>query len=112
MNNTAQKPRAQRFSMKVPIHYRKSGMMNWHDGRTVNISRTGVLFQTEENLKTDLKLEIKISLPRRTTLACQGTVVRKEPAVSNRTKIGLAARLTHCRLLGPEKAQNMFGQNS
>jgi hypothetical protein len=105
MNGSAQQPRAQRFPLKVPIHYRKSGMLNWHDGRTVNISHTGVLFQTDENLQTGLKLEIRIALHLKTTLACQGTVVRIEPTVSTSEKTGLAARISHYRLISPEKLQ-------
>jgi len=105
MNESAQQPRAQRFPLKVPIHYRKSGISNWHDGRTVNISHTGVLFQTDENLQTGLKLEIRISLSPKTTLACQGTVVRHEPTVSTSEKTGLAARISHYRLANPDKLQ-------
>jgi hypothetical protein len=109
MNGSAQQPRAQRFPLKVPIHYRKSGMSNWHDGRTVNISHTGVLFQTDENLQSDLKLEIRISLSPKTILACQGTVVRIEPALSTSEKTGLAARISHYRLLSPDKLQETPG---
>jgi hypothetical protein len=109
MNDSAQQPRAQRFPLMVPIHYRKSGISNWHDGRTVNISHTGVLFQTDENLQNDLKLEIRISLSPKTTLACQGTVVRIEPTVSTAEKTGLAARISHYRLLSPDKLQETPG---
>jgi len=108
MVESAQINRAPRFPLKVPIHYRKSGMLNWHDGRTLNISRSGVLFHTDENLKTDLTLEIRISLPQNTTLACQGTVIRTEPTVSTKTFKGLAARISHSRLLSFEKAQELF----
>lgn len=108
MVQSAQINRAPRFPLEVPIQYRKSGMLNWHDGTTLNISRTGVLFHTDENLKADLKLEIRISLPQDTTLTCQGTIVRMEPTVSTETKTGLAAKLSHCRLLSPEKAQSLF----
>jgi hypothetical protein len=105
MVESAQINRAPRFPLHVPIHYRKSGILNWHDGRTLNISRTGVLFHTDENLKTDLKLEIRIYLPKDTILACQGTIVRTEPTVSTKTMKGLAARISHWRLLSLKKAQ-------
>ena len=109
MNGSAQQQRAQRFPLKVPIHYRKSGMSNWHDGRTVNISHSGVLFQTDENLQTDLKLEIRISLSPKTTLACQGTIIRIDPALCTDEKTGLAARISHYRLLSPDKLQEIPG---
>ena len=108
MVKAAKTNRAPRFPLKVPIHYRKSGMLNWRDGSTLNISRTGVLFQADENLPADMKLEIRISLPQQTTLACQGTVVRTEPAVTTDTLKGLAARISHCRILGSEKTGELF----
>lgn len=105
MAEAAQINRATRFPLKVPIHYRKSGMLNWHDGSTINISRTGVLFHTDESLPVDMKLEIRISLPQDTTLACQGSVVRSEPSVTTEALKGLAARISHARILSPEKAK-------
>ena len=108
MTEAAQINRATRFPLKVPIQYRKSGMMNWHDGSTLNISRTGVLFHTDENLPSDVRLEIRISLPQETIMICQGTVVRAEPSVTTDTLKGLAARISHCRILGPEKAKELF----
>lgn len=109
MIETAHKNRPMRFPLKVPIHYRKSGRLNWMDGRTVNISRTGVFFHTDEYLKADLKLEIRISLPRELTLSCQGTVVRAETGISAGSKTGMAIKINHCHLLRPEKAKVLFG---
>ena len=108
MTEAAQINRATRFPLKEPIHYRKSGMLNWHDGSTLNISRTGVLFHTDEDLPTDMKLEIRISLPQETVLACQGTIVRAEPSVTKDTLRGLAARISHCQILGPGKSKELF----
>jgi len=109
MAHPAKRNRALRFPLQMPIHYRKSGMLHWHDGRTLNISRTGVLFHAYENLKTDLNLEISISLPKETTLTCQGTVVRTEPSVSTKAKTGIGVRINHCRLLSSDKAEKLFG---
>jgi hypothetical protein len=72
----AYQPRAHRFPIRVPLHYRKSGMEYWQDGKTINISRTGILFQADETIPTDSVLDIQVSLPLKATLSCQCSVVR------------------------------------
>jgi hypothetical protein len=68
--------RAQRFPLSIPLRYRKNGMPHWQDGRTINISRTGILFQTDETIPTSSVLDIRISFPLDGTLSCQGLIVR------------------------------------
>lgn len=70
--------RAQRFALIIPLHYRRKGLSHWQDSRTINISRTGVLFQADEKLTENSILDIQIKFPKRATLACQGAVVRTE----------------------------------
>ena len=70
--------RAQRFSLQYPVHYRKIGAPHWQDGETINISRTGILFQACESLPTDSILDIEVHLPKKVTLFCQGSIVRAE----------------------------------
>jgi hypothetical protein len=70
--------RAQRFPLNVQLLFRKSGMTYWQDGKTVNISRTGILFQTDETLPKDSVLDLRVNLPLKVTLSCQGTIVRSE----------------------------------
>jgi hypothetical protein len=70
--------RAQRFSLQMPLHYRKSGMLNWQEARTVNISRTGILFHTDESLELNSTLDISVSFPSDATMFCQGSIVRSE----------------------------------
>ena len=74
----ALKPRAQRFPLKLPLKYCKSGMEHWEDSRTVNISRTGILFKADEALQANSVLDIRISFPLKLTLQCQGSIVRAE----------------------------------
>ena len=60
-------------------------MLDWHDGRTVNISRTGILIQSEELLPPDSTLDIRLEFPLKVTISCQGSVVRsEEPAFAVR----------------------------
>ncbi len=69
-------PRAQRFPFQVPLHYRKFDFPDWHECRTVNISRTGILFETDQTLDVNASLEIRVQFPSAATLLCQGSVVR------------------------------------
>ena len=73
--------RAQRFPLNFPLQFRSSGMLQWQKGRIVNISRTGILFQSDEMLPTNSALDIRISLPLKVTLLCQGSVVRFEDSL-------------------------------
>ena len=40
--------RAERFTLALPIRYRPRGTDRWAEGRSLNISRTGVLISTSE----------------------------------------------------------------
>ena len=53
-------------------------MQHWQDGRTINISRTGILFQADERIPADAVLDIRISFPLKAMLSCQGSIVRTE----------------------------------
>ena len=74
--------RAQRFPIKVPMRYRKDKHANWVNGRTENISQSGLLFQAPEPLNPDTIVQICFSLPDNTegesgaTVLCEGRTVR------------------------------------
>jgi hypothetical protein len=70
--------RAQRFPLHLSLRYRKNGVSHWMDGKTINISRTGILFQADERLPVRSVLEISIQFPLKATLACRASVVRTE----------------------------------
>jgi len=77
--------RAPRYAIELPIQYRTPDAPAWHDGRTENISRTGVLMRTRELLPPRTPIEILIVLPsevggRDAPVICRGRVVRTEPA--------------------------------
>jgi len=91
--------RAQRFSLHLPLKYRRLGETQWHVGTTENISRSGLLFQADDVLQPNSVLEINLVLPAEiaglsgTEVVCRGEVVRtvdrKGPAVNP----ALAARI-------------------
>ena len=53
-------------------------MKLWRDGRTLDISRTGVLFRTDEEIPLQSVLDIRVDLPQFMKLSFQGAVVRSE----------------------------------
>jgi hypothetical protein len=70
--------RAQRFPMHILLQYRESGVPGWHDARTVNISRTGILVRADEAVGPESKLDIRLHFPLKVTISCQGSIVRSE----------------------------------
>jgi len=64
--------------MHIPLHYRLSGMPDWCDARTVNISRTGILVRADEAVQPESKLDIRLTFPLKVTISCQGSIVRAE----------------------------------
>ena len=74
--------RAQRFQLRLPLRYRRLGETEWHVGSTENISRSGMLFHTDDVLEPNSQLEINLVLPAEiaglsgTEVVCRGEVVR------------------------------------
>jgi hypothetical protein len=85
--------RATRFPLHLPLLYRESGTDPWQESSTVNISRTGILFETGQALplQTVVEMRIKIPLPSQATLFCRGPVVRKQDSILPETRSLLAA---------------------
>jgi len=78
---------ARRYELDVPLRYRLAGDPDWHDGRAVNASRTGVLFQTTgEGFEAGTAIELQLELPgatRPSKVHCTGAVVRCSRESSN-----------------------------
>lgn len=77
------------------MSYQASGMLDWHEGRTVNISSTGILFRAEGRLEPDARVNIRVHFPSKVVLACQATVVRAE-------KSACAVRFRRYSILRPD----------
>lgn len=80
----APKSRAQRFPIQTSLRYRQKGEAEWQDGITVNISRTGILFETDAHLEPKTFLEMQIVFPSHLTagtaanIICSGRIVRTQ----------------------------------
>lgn len=74
--------RATRFVMTLPMRYRCPGSSEWTSGSTVNISRSGVLFESDIALPPGTGLEILVELSNDNTalaaVRCSATVIRQE----------------------------------
>jgi len=91
--------RAQRFQLHLPLRYRRLGEKQWHEGKTENISRSGMLFQADEALQPSSQLEINLVLPAEiaglsaTEVVCRGEVVRTVEPEGQALSPALAARI-------------------
>ena len=91
--------RAQRFKLNLPLRYRIAGQPAWHKGTTQNISRSGMLFDAEEFLKPNDKLEINLVLPAEigglsaTEVFCKGEIVRASDSPSDQASPAIAAKI-------------------
>ncbi len=91
--------RAQRFQLHLPLRYRRLGETQWRVGKTENISRSGMLFQTDDVLQPNSQLEINLVLPAEiaglagTEVVCRGEVVRTIEGEGGSVSPALAARI-------------------
>jgi len=80
--------RAQRFVVQLPIRYKKIGGRRWFEGKTENISRSGILFRAERVLKLRTAIQMSFTLPvwgkgdGPGEVLCRGSVVRTVAAVA------------------------------
>jgi hypothetical protein len=92
--------RATRFPIRLPLYYRCNGLASWRRGRSLNISRTGILFEAEEDLPMQAAAEVRIELPHASgaILACCGPIIRKQAPPSLQSPASFAAVIRSCSL--------------
>ena len=74
--------RAERFPLKIPLRYLEGGLSEWHEGETVNISHTGILFEAHKSLPVNSELDLELQLAKKTTLSCHGSIVRTQKSLA------------------------------
>jgi hypothetical protein len=95
-------PRAPRRILQVPVRYRPEGDIAWMEGRSENISRSGVLFRADRFISPETPIEILLTLGGETgedvagTLICHGRVVRTEAGSEHDPRAAIAATIA-CR---------------
>ena len=106
-------PRAFRFDLHVPVCFRAKGQQDWRQGRTENMSRSGVLFSSEQTLKPEDDLEMLFVLPvaagdsGAVVLSCEGRVVRSVEPASRESPFQLAATFLRYQFLRPAMAEEV-----
>ena len=76
----ASNERALRYSLQIPLRYRRAGHHDWATGETRNLSESGLLFSAEHLLEVDTRLEITFqtaSLPLLSTGTRTAQIVRR-----------------------------------
>jgi hypothetical protein len=92
--------RAQRFAIHTRVLYRTTHGDSWHEGRMVNISESGVLFQADQAEPLNCAIDLRFSLPKAMTgepavqVACRGVIARVVSSPGSEGAMGLAARIT------------------
>jgi hypothetical protein len=75
-------PRERRLRHQVTVQFRVVGSRTWNEGTTENISRSGVLFRSENSFAEGSNLEVMFEMPKELTgnepaqVICKGTVAR------------------------------------
>ena len=101
--------RAQRFAIETTIRYRNVGQNEWYEGKTENISRSGVLFRAKYMVALRTRIEMNFPLPvggpgvRGASVKCLGHVVREASQVGSASETGLAATIEHYQLMQAEE---------
>jgi PilZ domain-containing protein len=93
--------RARRFALHFSLRYRPVGAAQWHQGRIENISRSGVLFWTDNALEVDTRVEMSFVLPLLDSpwVVCRGHIVRAVLPSDRQAPLGLAATISAYRFV-------------
>ena len=100
--------RAPRFALQLPVRYRLAGDPRWHQGRTENISYSGVLFRAEGLINVNTPIELRVALSSDTRerphpeVFCHARIVRTLPPTEADPRPGLAASIEQYQLLPPQ----------
>lgn len=95
--------RAERYPIRMSVRYREPRGRVWFEGKTENISRSGVLFRTKSVLSPRTTLEMRLVLPAfikdevPCEIHCKGVVVRTEQSSIRGAPPALAVTIQHYR---------------
>ena len=82
------------------MSFRPEGEAQWFTGETVNVSRSGVLFNAERIVERDTQLEIVLNMqvfqvPNTANIVCRGHVVRVESPTEADSRTSIAIAMTN-----------------
>jgi len=96
--------RAKRFAIQIPVRYRIPHTSRWFEGRTENISYSGVLFHAECLLQPKTRVELRFELPPAILgetpgkIFGKGVVVRAEEGATSGIPPALAVSVSGYRM--------------
>ena len=105
-------PRAERFAIETTIRYRSVGEHEWYQGKTENISGSGVLFRGKNLVAPKTRVDLIFPLLIRgsgtsgANVTCFGRIVRKVPRVGPKGETGLAATIEEYVLAHAEEVSD------
>lgn len=91
--------RSPRFPVELPCRFRKPGQIDWLQGMTANVSKSGILFRADREMEVQTTLQMNFELPseiaggKGAEVFCMGKVVRTVMPAANDDKLLLAARI-------------------
>lgn len=97
--------RPQRFSISLPVRFRTFDDGAWQEGRTENISRSGILFRTPQRLEVNTAIEMMFDLPAEmggepgAHVVCVAHIARVFPGATPEEPPLLAARIHDYRFV-------------
>jgi len=96
--------RAERFAIRIPVRYHEPHSSGWFEGRTENISYSGVLFRAEFPLELKTTVEMRFELPAAILgeapgeIVCKGAIVRIEESLIAGIPSALAVAIRSYRM--------------
>ena len=99
-SQASEQQRAQRFAIQTVLHYRRVGEAEWRQATMVNISESGVLFETDHAAWPNSAVEMRFSLGAGVSsgwaaqVVCFGMIVRAIGKPGCVRVSALAARIT------------------
>ena len=97
--------RAKRFALHFPVYYRLPESSTWFEGRTENISQSGLLFRGACPLGVESPVELQLEVVARiegeapAKVVCKGEVVRVEQSRVLHVPTALAVAIKDYRLM-------------
>ena len=113
MEQLLERPRAARYEMSAPVMYRQVGEDSWHEGRTLNVSSSGVLFTCPAPaLEPGTKVEFLLVLPNpglreQPRVQCRGAIVRQERRGVPQPLCALAATIETYDFVAPNETEGV-----
>lgn len=62
----AERRRSRRFKVSIPLRFHLASL-NGHRARSINVSASGVCFETEHSFRVGQRIELELRIPKRIT---------------------------------------------